>query len=336
VKYFGVGNENWGCGGNMTPEHYANLYKTYQTYVRSYSDNAIVKVACGPSSDDYHWLETVLRDAGRYMDAIGVHHYVRGSGDWGEGEKGSATDFDKREWFALMRNTLTIYPLLERCKELLDQYDREGRIALFVDEWGTWWDAEPGTNPTFLYQQNTIRDAVSAGIFLNAFNENCDRVKMGNIAQINNVLQAMIFTKGAQMIVTPTYHVFEMYKVHQGATLLPSDMTCKGYGPGGRQLASLVASASKDRSGTIHVTICNLDPENGTQLTCRLDDGESGRVYGRGQLSGRVLTANAMNAHNTFDHPETVKPAALQGLKAEDGRITIPMPARSVVVVTIE
>ncbi|MBN1359963.1 MAG: alpha-N-arabinofuranosidase [Sedimentisphaerales bacterium] len=336
VKFFGVGNENWGCGGNMTPAHYADLYKTYQTYVRGYSGNPIVKVACGPSSDDYDWLETVLRNAGRYMDAISLHHYVRGSGGWGAGQKGSATDFEEDEWFALMRNTLTIYPLLERSKEIMDRYDRQGRIALFVDEWGTWWNAEPGTNPAFLYQQNTVRDAVSAGIFLNAFNEHCDRVKMGNIAQTNNVLQAMILTKGPQMIVTPTYHVFEMYKVHQGATLLPSDMTCRGCGPDGKQ-ASLVASASRDAAGTIHISICNLDPQSATELVCEIAGGESGRVYGRGQLSGRVLTASRMNAHNTFENPEAVKPAVLEGLSnAGNGRITVPVPARSVVVLAIK
>jgi alpha-L-arabinofuranosidase len=330
VKYFGVGNENWGCGGNMTPEHYADLYKTYQTYVRDYPGNAIVKVACGPSSDDYHWLETVLQRAGRFMDAISLHHYVRGSGGWGQGEKGSATEFDEGEWFALMKNTLTIYPLLQRSKEIMDRYDREGRIALFVDEWGTWWNAEPGFNPAFLYQQNTLRDAVSAGIFLNAFNENCDRVRMGNIAQTNNVLQAMILTRGPEMIVTPTYHVFEMYKVHQGATLLPSDMTCRGYGPQGQQLASLVASASKDKAGQIHVSICNLDPEKPADLVCELKGGQAGRV------TGRVLTADKMNAHNTFEAPNTIQPTTLNGVKLADGKVTVTLPARSVAVLAID
>ncbi len=330
VKYFGVGNENWGCGGNMTPEHYADLYKTYQTYVRDYSDNAVVKVACGPSSDDYRWLETVLERSARFMDAISLHHYVRGSGGWGEGQKGSATNFDEAEWFALMRNTLTVYPLLERSKEIMDKYDRQKRIALFVDEWGTWWDAEPGTNPAFLYQQNTLRDAVSAGIFLNAFNEHCDRVKMGNIAQTNNVLQAMILTKGADMIVTPTYHVFEMYKVHQVATLLPSDMICRGYGPEGQQLASLVASVSRHRSGQIHVSICNLDPERSADLICELEGVTPKRV------SGRVLTAAAMNAHNTFEAPNVVKPVVLDAVKVDGGKVAVTLPARSVTVLTID
>ncbi len=328
VKYFGVGNENWGCGGNMTPEYYADLYKCYQTYVRSYSGNTIVKVACGPSSADYRWLTTVLERASRHMHAISVHHYVRGSGNWTD--KGSATDFDEAEWFALMKNTLTIYELLEGCSEILDRFDRRGRIGLYVDEWGTWWDAEPGTNPAFLYQQNTVRDAVSAGIFLNAFNEHCDRVRMGNIAQTNNVLQAMILTDGPKMIVTPTYHVFEMYKVHQGATYLPSDLTCRGYGRSGQELPSLTASASKARSGRIHITVCNLDATKSADFVCELDGVKANRV------SGRVLTGPTMNAMNTFGEPEAVKPVALNGIAIQNGAIKVTLPARSVSVLTVQ
>ncbi len=328
VKYFGVGNENWGCGGNMTPEYYADLYKCYQTYVRSYSGNAIVKVACGPSSDDYRWLTTVLERANRHMHAISVHHYVRGSGNWTR--KGSATEFDEGEWFALMKNTLTIYDLLKGCSEIMDRFDRRGRIGLFVDEWGTWWDAEPGTNPAFLYQQNTVRDAVSAGIFLNAFNDHCDRVRMGNIAQTNNVLQAMILTDGPKMIVTPTYHVFEMYKVHQGATYLPSDLTCRAYGRSGQELPSLTASASKGKSGQIYITVCNLDATKPAEFVCELDGAKANRV------AGRVLTGPTMNAMNTFDEPEAVKPVSLNGIAVQNGAIKVTLPARSVSVLTVQ
>ncbi|NLZ06722.1 MAG: alpha-N-arabinofuranosidase [Phycisphaerae bacterium] len=328
VKYFGVGNENWGCGGNMTPEYYADLYKCYQTYVRSYSGNAVVKVACGPSSDDYRWLTTVLERAAHHMDAISLHHYVRASGNWTD--KGSATQFDEGEWFVLMKNTLTIYDLLKKSTEIMDRFDRRGRIGLFVDEWGTWWDAEPGTNPAFLYQQNTMRDAVSAGIFLNAFNEHCDRVRMGNIAQTNNVLQAMILTDGPRMIVTPTYHVFEMYKVHQGATYLPSDLTCRGYRRGNQELPSLIASASRAKSGAIHITVCNLDAQKPAEFVCELQGAQAGRV------SGRVLTAQTMNAHNTFGEPEAVKPVELNGLTVQNGAIRGTLPARSVSVLTVQ
>jgi alpha-N-arabinofuranosidase len=328
VKFFGVGNENWGCGGNMTPEYYSDLYNRFQTYVRSYSGNRIVKIACGPGSVNYHWIRTVLERSGRRMDAISLHHYVRGSGNWTR--KGSATNFDEKEWFALMKNTLTIYPLLKNNIEIMDEIDRRGRIDLFVDEWGTWWDVEPGTNPGFLYQQNTLRDAVSCGIFLNAFNQHCRRVKMANIAQTNNVLQAMILTKGEKMILTPTYHVFEMYKVHHDATLLPVDLDCGDYQFDDEKVPVIDVSASKDKSGKVHVTLCNLDPGNAAEVACKLIGIEAEKV------SGRVLTANDMTAHNTFGSPETVKPAAFNDFSLSNDMLTVKLPAKSVVVLEIK
>jgi alpha-N-arabinofuranosidase len=328
VKFFGVGNENWGCGGNMTAEYYSDLYNRFQTYVRNYSDNRIVKVACGPGSVNYHWMTVVMERCHRRMDAISLHHYVRGSGDWTI--KGSATKFDEKEWFALMKNTLTIYPLLEDNIEIMDKIDPRGRVDLYVDEWGTWWDVEPGTNPGFLYQQNTLRDAVSCGIFLNAFNKHCRRVKMANIAQTNNVLQAMILTKGEKMILTPTYHVFEMYKVHHDATMLPLDLDCGDYQFVDEKVPAIDVSASKDKSGRIHVTLCNLDPGNSADVACKLSGFEPAKV------SGRVLTAEKMTAHNTFEKSETVKPGLFNEFSLDDDMLTVKLPAKSVVVLAIE
>jgi alpha-N-arabinofuranosidase len=328
VKYFGVGNENWGCGGNMTAESYADLYNRFQTYVRSYSGNRIVKVACGPGSENYHWMRVVTERANRRMGAISLHHYVRGSGNWTR--KGSATQFDEKEWFALMKNTLTIYPLLQNNIEIMDKIDPRGRIGLLVDEWGTWWDAEPGTNPSFLYQQNTLRDAVSAGIFLNAFNTHCRRVRMANIAQTNNVLQAMILTKGEKMIVTPTYHVFEMYKVHHDATLLPVELQCGDYQLANGNIPAINVSASKDKSGKVHLSLCNLDPTNSRELQCRFQGLDAGR------FSGRVLTAEFMSAHNTFDRPEAVKPAEFDDFSLKDDVLTVTLPSKSIVVLEVE
>ena len=327
VRYFGVGNENWGCGGNMTAEYYADLYRRFQTYVRDYSGNRILKVACGPGSLNLHWMDTVMRKAARHMDAISLHHYVRGTGNWTD--KGSATEFDEKEWFALMKNSLGVDELIVRNVEVMDKYDPRHRVALYVDEWGTWWDPEPGTNPGFLYQQNTLRDAVSAGIFLNVFNRHCDRVKMANIAQTNNVLQAMILTRGEEMIVTPTYHVFEMFKVHQGATFLPSDLTCHAYRFEEQELPGLVVSASRDRDGTVHVSICNLDPGRDSALECMLDG------LTPEQVAGRVLTAETMTAHNTFEDPNAVTPAPLRGVGISGNLVSAVIPAKSVVVLTI-
>ncbi len=328
VKYFGVGNENWGCGGNMTPDTYADLYNQFQTYVRNYPGSRIFKVACGPGSENYPWIRTVMERAHRNMDAISLHHYVRGSGDWTR--KGSATKFDEFEWFTLMKNTLTIYPLLVGNIEIMDKFDPRGRIGLYVDEWGTWWDAEPGTNPGFLYQQNTLRDAVSAGIFLNAFNKHCDRVKMANIAQTNNVLQAMILTKGQKMIVTPTYHVFEMYAVHHDAVMLPIELQCSDYKFKGDSVPALNVSASKDDSGRIHITFCNLDPGNAAEVSCALEGAEPK------EISGRVLTAETITAHNTFENPDVVKPVPFSDFKLEGNIMTTTLPAKSVVVLEIK
>jgi alpha-N-arabinofuranosidase len=330
IRYFGVGNENWGCGGNMTPEFYADLYNRFQTYVRSYSGNRIVKVACGPGSDDYRWLRTVLERCHRNMDAISLHHYVRGSGTWGRNQKGSATKFDEAEWFALMKNTLTVYPLLENSIEIMDRIDPDKRIGLFVDEWGTWWDAEPGTNPDFLYQQNTLRDAVSCGIFLNAFNEHCERVKMANIAQTNNVLQAMTLTRGEQMILTPTYHVFEMFKVHHDATMLPVDLESSEYRLGNETVPALNVSVSKDNSGRIHMSFCNLDPRKDAEVRCALEGAEPVKA------TGRILTAKSMTAHNTFENPNEVKPANFNSFNLEGNILTTTLPSKSIVVLEIQ
>ena len=212
----------------------------------------------------------------------------------------------------------------------MDRFDPRGHIGLLVDEWGTWWDAEPGTNPSFLYQQNTIRDAVSAGIFLNAFNKHCYRVRMANIAQTNNVLQAMILTKGEKMIVTPTYHVFEMYKVHQNATLLPIELECNYYRFGNDSIPALNVSASKDDSGRIHISLCNLEPGNTAEVACALEGAEPKKI------SGRVLTAEAMTAHNTFENPQAVKPATFNKFELKGNILKMTLPTKSVVVLEIE
>ncbi|MFS8572711.1 MAG: alpha-N-arabinofuranosidase, partial [Clostridia bacterium] len=226
LPFFGIGNENWGCGGNMRPEYYADLYRRYQTYVRHFGKNRIYKIACGPNGDDYRWTEVLMREAGAYMDGLSLHYYTV-PGTWAK--KGSATEFDEDEWFITLKKALRIEELIKRHSAIMDRYDPLKRVGLIVDEWGTWYDVEPGTNPAFLYQQNTVRDALVAGLHLNIFNNHAERVKMANIAQTVNVLQAMILTDGPKMIVTPTYHVFEMYKPHQGATLLPPWVEAERY-----------------------------------------------------------------------------------------------------------
>ena len=327
VRYFGVGNENWGCGGNMTPEYYADLYKRYATYVRSYSGNRILRVACGPSDWNTQWMDVVMARAARHMDAISLHYYVF-TGNWGN--KGDAIRFSEAEWFDLMRRTLDCNELLRRQIEVMDKHDPRGRIGLYFDEWGTWWNPAPGSNPGFLVQQNTLRDALSAGIFLNIFNAHCARVKMANIAQTVNVLQAMVHTRGRQMFLTPTYHVFEMFKGHQGGALLAHDLVCQPYEHGDRKLPSLHVSASKAGDGTVTITLCHIDPKSAASLECTLK-GMTAR-----SVSGRVLTAGAMHAHNTFEEPGAVQPVAFAAAAIEDGKVKAVLPPMSVVLLEVK
>lgn len=326
VKYFGIGNESWGCGGNMTAEYYSDIYKRYQIYVRNYSSNHITKVACGPNGNDTSWAESIMKNIGVHLQAYGQHYYVQGTRNWG----GNATNFDESEWFALMKKSLQVDDIIGRNKEIMDRYDPQGRVSLFIDEWGTWWDPEPGNKHGLLYQQNTLRDAVSAGIFLNTFNSHCDRVKMCNIAQTNNVLQAMILTDGPRMIVTPTYHVFEMYKVHQGAKLLKDDLICNAYQIDDKTLPSLNVSASKANDGAVNITICNLNPKADAELECHIKGMPIKTV------TARVLTAKEMNTHNTFDNPNAVKPGTLNGIEIKEGVISATLPAKSVSVLQVK
>jgi alpha-N-arabinofuranosidase len=328
LKYFGVGNENWGCGGNMRPEYYADLYRRYGSYVRNFGGNKVFKIAGGPNVDDYKWTEVLMREAGRFMDGISLHYYTI-PGDFWLG-KGSATNFEEDEWFATMMKSLRMDELITRHSAIMDQYDPEKRVALIVDEWGTWFDCEPGTNPGFLYQQNTIRDALVAGIHFNIFHEHCDRVKMANIAQAINVLQSVILTEGAKMILTPTYHVFNMYKVHQDAELLDLNIQSPEYAYGDYNIPQVSATASIDKDGKIHISLCNLSPNNIADVECEL------RGETKAKVIGTILTADEMNAHNTFENPDKVSPAPFNEVSVIGSSLKICLPAMSVVTLEIE
>ncbi len=325
LRYLGIGNENWGCGGDMTAEFYAGQFKRYATYVRNFGTNRVFKIACGPNGADYHWTEVLMKEVGRRMNGLALHYYC-GSGRASR----SATRFDEDDWFAQLRRALRMEELVSRHSEIMDRYDPDRQVALVVDEWGAWHAVEPGTNPGFLYQQNSLRDALVAGITLNIFNNHADRVKMANIAQMINVLQAMILTDNDKLLLTPTYHVFEMYTVHHDARLLPSELRCADYQQGPDKIPALSASASRDSQGRLHVSLCNLDPNQPAQLACQLDGAKAQK------LSGRLLTAPAITAHNTFGQLDNVKPAPFTACAATDTGFTATLPPRSVVVLEIE
>ncbi len=328
VDYFGVGNENWGCGGNMTPTHYANEYRRYQTYVRNYHhDRPIFKIACGANVDDYKWTDKVMETCfdspaflHGFMDGLSLHYYTH-PGGWEN--KGSATDFDEEMWYQTLSKTLYIEELIKHHGAIMDKYDKEHKVGMIIDEWGTWFDVEPGTNPGFLYQQNTMRDALVAGINLNIFNKHCDRVKMANIAQMVNVLQAVILTEGEKMILTPTYHVFKMYNCHQGAELLDSYVETESIGTEKHQVPNLNESVSLGTDGKIHITMTNLSVDQAYEIEGQLAEAEVAEV------KGTVLT-NEMHAHNTFDAPEVVTPEEFNGCKVVDNKLVFTIPACSV------
>jgi len=326
LPFFGVGNENWGCGGSMRPEYYADLYRRYQTYVSSYPGNRITKIACGAYSDNYAWTEVLMREAGRMMQGLSFHYYTV-PGGWAK--KNSATSFGEEEWFDTMQRALMMEEYLSCHSTIMDRYDPRKRVGLIVDEWGTWYEVEPGTNPSFLYQQNTLRDALVAGLTLNIFNNHCDRVKMANLAQTVNVLQAVILTRNDRMVLTPTYHVFDMYKVHQDAVLLPSELECAPYILKGESLPSISASASSDAKGRIHISLCNLDAREPKEVTCRL------RGFMPEEAGGTVLTSEDMTVHNTFDEPGNIEPEEFRDFRLKGAEITVNLPARSVVVLEI-
>jgi alpha-N-arabinofuranosidase len=328
VRYWAIGNENWGCGGNMTAEYYANVMRQFSTYLNSYSGNRLYRVACGPSDYNYAWTETLMKDPGtrNMFQGLSIHYYSV-PGGWGR--KNSATTFTENDWFETFRLNYEMDKIIKGHKAIMDRYDPEKSKGLIVDEWGNWFQVEPGTNPGFLYQQNTLRDAITAAIHLNIFNQNADRVKVANLAQMVNVLQSVILTKDDKMVLTPTYYVFRMYRVHQEAQLLNIDVRCEDYVLGERKIPSISASASVDKAGKIHISLANLNPNKEVTITCPV----IGDKYSK--VTGEVLTASTMNAFNSFENPETVKTTQFTGFKMADGVITITMPSKSVVVLEL-
>jgi alpha-N-arabinofuranosidase len=324
----------------MTPEYYADVYKRFSTFLRSYGDVRAFRIATGPNAQDYEWTEGVMQNAGRQIDGLDLHYYTRvraprgGFGGPPSGQEGpqlsrSATDFGQREWFVAMQAAQRIDELIRGHSEIMDRYDPQKRTWLIVGEWGMWHEVEPGTNPGFLYQQNTMRDAVVAGLHLNVFNNHADRVRMANIAQTINVLQAMVLTRGEEMILTPTYHVFDLYKVHQDALLLPVELDAGSYEFEGESVQAVSASASRDAEGRVHITLVNMDPDQGRTVNMEI------RGQGVSGVTGQVLTGEAINAHNTFEAPDTVRPVAFGGANLSGENLTVELPAMSVVLLEL-
>jgi alpha-N-arabinofuranosidase len=328
VKYFAIGNENWGCGGNMTAQFYSDIMRQFSTYLNNYGENRLYRVACGPSDFNVEWTETLMKDPStrRRFQGLSIHYYSLVDG-WNN--KGSATDFDERQWFQTMRANIQMDRVIKGHASIMDRYDPQKTIGLVVDEWGNWFNVEPGTNPGFLYQQNTLRDALTAAIHLNIFNKYADRVKVANLAQTVNVLQSVILTKDDKMVLTPTYHVFRMFRVHQGARLLNIDLKCENYVFEGRSIPAISASVSIDNDNKIHISLANLNPGKSITLNCPV----IGETFKK--ITGEVLTSAVMNDMNTFEETEKVKPSSFNGFTYKNGILTVTMPSKSVVVLEL-
>lgn len=327
VTYWGVGNETWGCGGNMTAEYYANIYKQYATFMSDWGNSrGLYRIAAGASEADYHWTEVLMRDIPKSLiEGVALHSYS--VIDWSN--KGSATDFDESQYFATMKVALRMEELVSRHSTIMDKYDPQKTIGLMVDEWGGWYNVEEGTNPGFLYQQNTMRDAMIAGATLNIFNNHADRVKMANLAQTINVLQAVILTREEKILLTPTYQVMKMYSVHQDATLLPLDFSNVDYEYGDESLPALSVSASKNASGQVHISLVNIDLNHTHTLNIKVRGQEFDEV------NGIILRSADIRDHNTFEQPENVMPAEFEGLKNTRNGLEVDLPPFSVVVLEL-
>jgi alpha-N-arabinofuranosidase len=340
VAYFGVANEPWGCGGNMRPEYYADEFRRYNTFVKNY-DRAkpVFRIAAGANAEDYRWTEVLMDQVGRRMNGLSLHYYTIPTGNWGK--KGSATVFGEEQWFSTLHHTLRMDELVTKHAAIMDEAEREQKpgpwpgadrkVGLVVDEWGTWYDQEPGSQPGFLYQQNSLRDALVAALNFHVFQRHADRVVMANIAQTVNVLQAMILTAKEKMLRTPTYWVFEMFKVHQGGTVLPVELQSPDYAYGQEKIPMVSASATRAADGSaIHLSLANTSPSQAVALSVRLAGVTSNSV------TGRVLTAAEMTAHNTFEAPNAVQPAAFAGATLTGDVLEVKLPVKSVVILTLK
>ena len=344
VKFLGVGNESWGCGGNMRPEYYSDLFRRYQTYCRNYDGNRLYKIASGASDYDYKWTKMLMENVGHPMNGLSLHYYTVSG--W-NGSKGSAINFDNDQYYWTLGKCLEIEDVIKKHKTIMDEKDPKKQIGLLVDEWGTWWDEEPGTIRGHLYQQNALRDAMVAALSLNVFHRHTDRVRMCNIAQVVNVLQSMILTdqKGTgHMVLTPTYHVFEMYKGFQEATYLPLDLKCEtmkvrhgmndaideSKEDGFRTLPLISASAAKKADGSIILSLTNVSLDKAKEIEVSLDDTKVKNV------SGRILTSKNVADYNDFEHPDKVQPAEFKGAKVKKGKLTVKVPAKSIIVLDLK
>jgi alpha-L-arabinofuranosidase len=328
LKYLGIGNETWGCGGHMSGDYAASVNARYSSFVNAPASMGMIKVASGATGNangdvgDPETFTAAMMKGGGPLQALSFHYYAMPKD---RNARGPATGFSETQWANELNLALKMEGLVSKVGAVMDKYDPDKKVGLYVDEWGSWYDQEPGSHPGFLYQQNSLRDAEVAALTLNIFHRHTDRVKLAAIAQMVNVLQAMILTDKDRMLLTPTYHIFDMYQAFMGATPYPAVVSGPDYVQGDTHLPMVDVSAARGKDGKLVLSIVNTNPGHAVQVVTNLT----------GTAHGRILTAFAMDAHNTFDAPNMVHPLAFQS-STQDGKMSFDMPAKSVVVVTLD
>lgn len=321
LKYLGIGNENWGCGGNMRAQAYADEYRKYETFAKNYLNPDMMKIACGPNADDYSWTEEIMQNLKPWhTGAITLHYYTLPTGDWSK--KGSALTFDDDEYYETISKTLYMDEIIEKHGLIMDKYDPERKIKLIVDEWGCWYDVEEGTNPGFLYQQNTMRDAIVAAANLNIFNNRSDRVIMANLAQVMNVLQSVLLSEGSRLVKTPTYQIFKMYKPHHDAELVKTSLAAPELEKSGKTIPMLTYSLSK-KNDDLFLTVSNCSLDEDCEM---LMDPEQGEIR---EVSAQIVTSD-IHAYNDFDGNTPVKLSDYDGFEISGRKLIVTIPAHSV------
>jgi alpha-L-arabinofuranosidase len=340
VKYLGIGNESWGCGGTMSPENYVEHLKAYSRFVRNMNpaqngagasgSGAMQRVAVGPDAGKPDYTEAVMKawkDHGWSWGVEGLSLHAYTTGGWPPAYP--STGFGEKDYATLVKEALGMEAMVADTSAIMDRYDPKKQVGLVVDEWGAWLAPTPGTNPGFLMQQNSLRDAIIAALDLNIFARHADRVRMTNIAQMVNVLQAMVLTDGPKMVLTPTYYVYKLYAPFQDAELIPATFDAGVYSANGLTMPRVDAIAARDRQGRLWLAVTNLDPDRPADILAAVD-GASARG-----AKGEVLTAARVDAVNTFDKPDAVKPEPVS-IAAVDGRLPLHLPPKSITVVSLE
>jgi alpha-N-arabinofuranosidase len=325
VAYLGLGNELWGCGGNMRAEYAADTTNRYAQFTKA-GNGKMIKIASGGLEDDVAWTDSMMRIAGKNIDGYSLHYYTVPGGFQ---SKKQALGFSERDWAETMWRTIKMEELIAKHAAVMDRYDPEKTKWLSVDEWGTWYAPAPGSNPGFLVQQNSVRDAVVAGLNLNIFAHHADRVKLAAIAQMVNVLQAMLLTDGPRMVKTPTYWVYDLYKPWQDATVLPTELSSPWYDEDEYAVPAISVSAVKDTAGQVHVALVNADPNRALPVTIKLAGVQATSA------AGRIITGATMDAHNGFEQPNTVVPQPFAGAQIAGGTLSLALPPKSVVVLDL-